>query len=269
MICPAATHRNLSLCCNSFINHAMKKNLNMKIIYCSAILLFFYSYFITGMENKIVKLIPHCDNITYDNGPTIPLNITLHIQSLKTMLGDIPLPTTEQEIPFILYDCNHATAHQLSTCLMVYHENKDQLTTHIDSFNTDQLIKLTNVTDTIDVRPLELPLLAALCKAVNNKTDPILKKLNLNIQKKIARILISCNHYDTQLLQPYSDSLDSKIHLYNNGLLSDISGNEQLTYYFNKETKTLLNGIKKDNCITHIHITSHINNPLVSLIKKI
>jgi hypothetical protein len=240
----------------------------MKRTYYSAILLFFYPSFIAGMENKIVRLIPHYNDITYDNGPTIPFNAASHIQSLAIMLGDITLPTTEKEIPFVLHNCDDTTAHQLSTSLMVYHEKKDQLTTHIDSFHTDELIKLTNVTDSIDARPLELPLLVALCKAVNNKPDPILKKLNLNIQKKIATMLIGYDQYDTLLLQGYSDCLDSKIHLYNNGLLSEISGSEQLTYYFNKETQTLLNGTKKYNCMTHIHITSH-NNSIVSLMKKI
>src|SRR5436190_6715320 len=131
------------------------------------------------------------------------------------MLDDITLPTTE-EIPFILHNCDDTTAHQLNTCLIIYNEKKDQLTTHINSFNTDELIKLTNVTDSIDARPLEQPLLAALCKAVSNKPNPMLKKLNPNIQKKIATMLISCNQYDIHFLQRYSDSLDSKVHLFKN-----------------------------------------------------
>src|SRR5579871_1208657 len=138
----------------------------MKTIYYSTILLFFYPLLTTGMEKGIVRLIPIHNNIIYDNGPTIPLNVARHIQSLSTMLDDITLsPTkegeTEEELPFELHNCDDTTAHQLSTCLIIYSEKKDQLAPHIDSFNTNELIKLTNVTDTIDARPLELPLLTA------------------------------------------------------------------------------------------------------------
>jgi len=226
------------------------------------------------MEKGIVRLIPINNNIIYDNGPTIPLNVARHIQSLSTMLDDITLPPTkedekEEEIPFELHNCDNTTAHQLSTCLMTYHEKRDQLTTHIDSFNTNELIKLTNITDTIDARPLEQPLLVVLCKALNNKPDPVLRQLNLDVQKKIATMLMSCNQYDTKLLQPYSDSLDSKTQLYKNAFISTIRGSEELSYYFNKETGTLLNGTKKDDCITHIHIASRHDNPFVALVNNI
>jgi hypothetical protein len=229
-----------------------------------SVIIFLYSFdcfamYLTGKARKMAvmkqemteraqyyQLVSYQNGKKCDDGPLIYLEMALQMESFKNMYENIKILPGDSGYPEIeLPDCDIETVRNFAACLNIHDEIQSFF---INRFSTDELIKIYNIVDVVQVASLEKKLLKALTLG-NNKFDDIsqLRSLNMDLQKKMASYLIAQKKYDVALLKPYCEHI-RKIScvIEQQGLVSQLAEGNTIKNicYYNEKTKVMLSTIK-------------------------